>query len=95
MRATRPGASADAPRELDERLHDQLVALRALCGLVASGGAMTRAGSITVRTGSPTASGIDLLRAAERIAAEAGVSQRVQLQGGLGTVHVWREDATA
>jgi hypothetical protein len=53
---------------------------------------MTRSGSITVNLDGDTGHGIALLRAAQGIAAEFGVSQRIQLDSGRGTIHVWREE---
>jgi hypothetical protein len=75
-----------------DRVEARLVPLRALCELVATGSRMTRSGSITVNLDGDTAHGIALLRAAQGIAAEFGVSQRIQLDSGRGTIHVWREE---
>jgi hypothetical protein len=70
----------------------RLVPLRALCELVATGGRMTGAGSITVNLDRASGAGIELLRAAEAIAAEFGVRQRIHLDSGRGTIHVWRDE---
>jgi hypothetical protein len=80
-----PGPADPAASHFDTLL----VALRALCELVATGGPSVRSGAITVRLDAD-ASGMALLRAAERIATECGVTERISLEPGRGTIHVAR-----
>ncbi len=79
------------PDATDDRLHGQLVSLRALCHLVATGGATMQSGSITVSLG-PDGVGLALMRSAEPIAAEFGVEERIQIAHGRATIHVRRRD---
>ena len=81
---------AQGPADLAvSHLDTLLVALRALCELVAAGGSSVRSGAVTVRLDADGA-GLALLRAAERVAAECGVTERISLEPGLGTIHVAR-----
>ncbi len=80
-----------ACRHPADRRSGYLVALRALCQLVATGRATASSGSITVSLDSD-GDGMALVRAAERVAADFGVEERVQLDRGRGVIEVWRED---
>lgn len=70
-----------------DHLDARLLALRALCELVATGGPMTRSGTMTVAL-DPAGGGTALLRAAEQIAAEFDVEERVGIAGGRGTIRI-------
>ena len=76
------------PDTTGDRLNGQLVSLRALCHLVATGGA-AQSGSITVSIDADGA-GMALLRSAEPTAAEFGVEERIQIDHGRATIHIWR-----
>ena len=67
-----------------------MVAVRALCQLIAEGG-VARAGSLTVDVGRADGDGIVLLREAGHVSREFATRQRTEVRSGRATIHVWRD----
>lgn len=49
------------------------------------------AASITVPLDRERGVGLELLRAAERVTGEFGLRHSLELNGGMGTIRVWRD----